>query len=102
MTSCERVEAVLAAYVGGELSSAHSIGVNRHLAGCPACQSLVREFQEVTRLAASLPPLAPTPEAADRILAALRAAVGRPPSRALDETVLDIPVVLAPTTRPTA
>ena len=92
MTACDEVEAALAEYVGGDLSAGRAVEVRWHLSRCPACAALVGEYREVIRLAAALPPPAMPPEAADRILAALRAAAGRPAGGSLDETRLDLPL----------
>ena len=95
MTGCEWVEGALAGYVGRELPAPAAAWLDRHLSRCPKCARLVGEYREVVRLAGSLPPAGPPPEAADRILAALRAAAGRPASGAMDETLLDTPLVPA-------
>jgi anti-sigma factor RsiW len=92
MTACEWVETVTAYYVGGELPSPDAARLERHLTHCPACRGAVEQYREVIRLAGSLPPHEPPPSAAERILAALRAAGNSPDSGALDETQCDLPL----------
>lgn len=61
--ACERVEALLGAYVDGELNRAQTAAVEAHLGGCPACARRLAELKELSALVADATagePLPPT------------------------------------------
>lgn len=69
----------LHAFALGDLADAAAADVARHVAGCGRCRREVRRLRaEHAALADALPPVAPTPVARERALAAARAALPEP------------------------
>lgn len=64
------IEQDVAAYALGGLDAAAATAVEDHLAECPACRELLREYQEVTRLLPlALPAAQPPADAREALLA---------------------------------
>ena len=59
--SCGRMENKFLAYVDGRLKESERLDVEKHLAGCAACQLRVNEFRAVAGLLDELPQIEPTP-----------------------------------------
>lgn len=57
--TCGELEARLDDFLEGTLDDSAVAELELHLAGCPACASLVRDFETITRQAAALQPFAP-------------------------------------------
>ena len=58
--TCEAFDAVLPDYLEGTLDGSMRASVERHLRECVRCTSLVRDLENITKEAASLPDLAPS------------------------------------------
>jgi|WetSurMetagenome_2_1015567.scaffolds.fasta_scaffold344112_2 anti-sigma factor RsiW len=72
MTPCDRIEALLPAYVDGELDAEAKAAVESHLAGCRACASLAAALASVGEALAAFPEIEPTPTLTDRLRAVPR------------------------------
>jgi anti-sigma factor RsiW len=59
--SCGRMENKILSYVDGRLKESERLEVEKHLAGCTACELRVAEFRAVTGLLDELPQIAPSP-----------------------------------------
>jgi anti-sigma factor RsiW len=71
--TCEEAAPLLGAYVDGELDLTACVGLEAHLAGCPACRAKVEDLQKFTAtLREQAPQFKPSPYLATRIRAALR------------------------------
>lgn len=57
--TCSELEERLDDFLEGTLDDSAVAELELHLAGCPACASLVRDFETITRQAAALHPFAP-------------------------------------------
>lgn len=57
--TCGELEERLDDFLEGTLDDSAVAELELHLAGCPACASLVRDFETITRQAAALHPFAP-------------------------------------------
>ena len=88
--SCERVVTSLGDYVAKTLSPNAKSSLELHLSLCPACSKEAEQYLAVIRLAGSLPPPVPSPEAEERIKQRLKTAL-KPPGNPLDETKPDVP-----------
>lgn len=58
--SCTRMEKKIMTYVDGRLKESERLDVEKHLAGCAACQLRVNEFRAVAGLLAELPQIEPS------------------------------------------
>jgi hypothetical protein len=58
--TCEAFDAALPDYLEGTLDGSMRVSVERHLSECVRCISLVRDLENITKEAASLPDLAPS------------------------------------------
>jgi anti-sigma factor RsiW len=58
--TCEAFDAALPDYLEGTLDGSMRASVERHLRECVRCTSLVRDLENITKEAASLPDLAPS------------------------------------------
>lgn len=76
--TCDRVQGLLDEYLGGSLAELDRAGVEHHLALCATCRTAADQYFEVVRLARSLPPVDPPPEAEARLRALIGRALGRP------------------------
>ena len=59
--SCGRMENKILSYVDGRLKENDRLEMEKHLAGCAACELRVNEFRAVTSLLDELPVIAPSP-----------------------------------------
>jgi len=59
--NCEEVDHLLDAYLDRELQAGQKVLLEQHLSGCPACQSLVWEFQEFRSFFKANAPVYPAP-----------------------------------------
>ena len=57
--TCTDLEQQLGAYLDGDLDDAGRAAVERHLAGCPHCATLVADLERIATDAAALPSVAP-------------------------------------------
>jgi len=72
-----------AAYALGALEEAEAARFKEHLARCPECQEELSALRSVVgTLASSAEPVAPPPEMRERVMAEVRADIGRRPSAA--------------------
>ncbi|MCC6930264.1 MAG: zf-HC2 domain-containing protein [Gemmatimonadaceae bacterium] len=58
--TCVELDERLGDYLEGSLDDASVADLELHLSGCPACTALVRDFERITRDAATLPTLTPS------------------------------------------
>jgi hypothetical protein len=83
--TCEAFDAALPDYLEGTLDGSVRVSVERHLRECVRCTSLVRDLENITKEAASLPDLAPSRDLWADIesrIAAPVIALGATPARA--------------------
>ena len=59
--SCRRTENKILSYVDGRLKESERLEMDKHLAGCPACELRVTEFRAVSSLLDELPIITPSP-----------------------------------------
>jgi anti-sigma factor RsiW len=59
--SCGRMENKILSYVDGRLKESERLEMDKHLAGCTACELRVNEFRAVSSLLDELPQIAPSP-----------------------------------------
>jgi anti-sigma factor RsiW len=59
--SCGRMENKILSYVDGRLKESERLEMDKHLAGCSACELRVTEFRAVSSLLDELPVIAPSP-----------------------------------------
>jgi anti-sigma factor RsiW len=59
--SCGRMENKILSYVDGRLKESERLEVEKHLAGCTACELRVHEFRAVSGLLDELPQITPSP-----------------------------------------
>ena len=71
--SCGRMENRIVAYVDGRLKQSERLDVEKHLAGCAACQLRVNEFRAVSNLLDELPEIEPSPAFDARVRARVAA-----------------------------
>ena len=79
--SCERWQALVHAVVDGAIDASAQRELDRHLASCPACRSLLTDLEDIRRAAWSLPDYTPRPDVWTSLAARLvaeRAARPRP------------------------
>ena len=77
--TCPEPNDLLHAYLDGELDLAHTLDVERHLQGCPACSRVCSDLRELrTALQTGLPRFAAPAELRGRVRAALRQEAPRP------------------------
>ncbi len=60
--TCAELDERLGDYLEGSLDDASVADLELHLSGCPSCTALVRDFERITRDAAALPALTPSPD----------------------------------------
>jgi len=58
--TCAELDERLGDYLEGSLDDASVADIELHLSGCPTCTALVRDFERITRDAATLPALTPS------------------------------------------
>jgi hypothetical protein len=83
--TCEAFDAALPEYLEGTLDGSVRASVERHLRECVRCTSLVRDLENITKEAASLPDLAPSRDlwaGIESRIAAPVIALGAAPARA--------------------
>jgi predicted anti-sigma-YlaC factor YlaD len=83
--TCEAFDAVFPDYLEGTLDGSMRASVERHLRECVRCTSLVRDLENITKEAASLPDLAPSRDlwaGIESRIAAPVIALGAAPARA--------------------
>ncbi len=73
--TCEHVDAVLSAYLEGDLGDVERGEVESHLRQCLRCAALVRDLERIRDDAAVLPPLEPSRELWEGIAARIEAPV---------------------------
>ena len=71
--SCEKMESRILSYVDGRLKESERQDVEKHLAGCAACQLRVEEFRAVSGLLDELPIIEPSPAFDTRVYALVAA-----------------------------
>jgi anti-sigma factor RsiW len=59
--SCRRIENKILSYVDGRLKESERLEMDKHLAGCAACELRVTEFRAVSSLLDELPVITPSP-----------------------------------------
>jgi len=69
MTTCDRIEGLLPAFVDGELDPADKALVEGHLAECRACASLSAALASAGEAFAAFPEIEPAPALMDRLRA---------------------------------
>ncbi len=82
--TCEAFDAALPDYLEGTMDGSVRASVERHLRECVRCTSLVRDLENITKEAASLPDLAPSRDlwaGIESRIAAPVIALGAPPAR---------------------
>ncbi|MBW3622405.1 MAG: zf-HC2 domain-containing protein [Armatimonadetes bacterium] len=95
MNGCHRFERWISAYWDGELDSAQSVRLHRHLSGCDACRA---EYGHMERLHDSLsaafsPTAEPLPDLPDLVMAALKKEPFRPTRRAFSLRLPSLPTL---------
>jgi Putative zinc-finger len=61
MTTCQKIQAELSAYLDNELSSGGRLAIEEHLRGCDDCQKRLAELKELSLGVMALPRLQPAP-----------------------------------------
>ncbi len=77
MMNCTELAQRLLDYVAGELSPEEDAAVQGHLDECPPCVLLLQSYRLTIQITRRLPPAPMSPETAERLQAALRAAAER-------------------------
>lgn len=81
---CEEADILLQALIDGELDAGHAREVEEHIASCPRCAALARDYREMSRLVAEAGPRFTAPAALrSRIEAALPRPKAVPDRRAV-------------------
>lgn len=75
---CREASRYLSPYADGELAEPLRERVAEHVAGCISCRRELHRLQSASRLVATLPRSAPSPEVLDRVLAATGHGAGEP------------------------
>src|SRR5690349_23100121 len=75
---CRDASRYLSPYADGELAEPLRERVAEHVAGCVSCRRELHRLQSASRLVATLPRSAPSPEVLDRVLAATGHGAGEP------------------------
>lgn len=76
--NCEELRDRLSAHLEADLDARERARIEDHLSECPDCRREYRELRHVVDLLRGLPPVAPPPGLADRVIARLRAGEGQP------------------------
>ena len=71
MTTCSEIQPSLSDYADGALAPDARAAVEAHLASCPGCREVVRDFERLRDAAGALGPIVPPPQVWQRIFAAL-------------------------------
>ncbi len=80
--TCEEAEILLHALIDGELDAGHAREVEEHIAGCPRCAALLRDYRHISDAVASAGPRHRAPlELRKRIEASLPRAPAKTPDR---------------------
>lgn len=73
MSNCDEYLELISARLDGALSPEENTRLEEHLAGCPDCRALAEELSALHAAVAALPPVAPPPDLAGRVMEAVRA-----------------------------
>jgi hypothetical protein len=65
---CQVVQRRISAYLDGELDSAFSKSMERHIGQCEACRTMAADFRSADELVRSLPRFDPGPDFAGQLL----------------------------------
>jgi hypothetical protein len=93
---CREMKVMLSAYVNGELSEAEIDKVERHLAGCAECRSVLEVYRNVRQKVSALQSSLDTGDIKEAVMADIRAEVAsrKPSLKWLKPALVGIPVLI--------
>jgi hypothetical protein len=84
---CQKLQRQISAHMDGELDSASSRSVERHINQCGACRKMVVDFQKVDDLVRGLPKFDMGPNFVGQLLEAVGASHSPVPTEPLDRSL---------------